>query len=302
MRRSVPWPRVAAFAALAIGLAWLVALPLWLNPTSPLVAQLTVSGMMFTPAVAVAIVALATRQKGFWRYVAAWPMAPVGRFVGMCVLGLFGPLVLVIAGVVAVSVLGLVDIDLEHLSGFAAQLEAAAGPGADLPDPHVLAVVQLISIPAAAVVPNGVLAFGEELAWRGWLTTALRPAGVWPTLLITGVLWGLWHAPVILLGHNYGRTDVWGVLLMLGACVAWGLFFGWLRLRSRSLWPAVLAHGSLNASAGLVMVLMALGSPYRPEIAGPMGVVMWVLLAVVALILAACGQFRSAKLVAQSTP
>src|SRR5690606_22827248 len=157
-------------------------------------------------------------------------------------------------------------------------------------------------IPAAAVVPNGVLAFGEELAWRGWLTTALRPAGVWPTLLITGVLWGLWHAPVILLGHNYGRTDAWGVLLMLGACVAWGLLFGGLRLGSRSLWPAVLAHGSLNASAGLVMVLMALGSPYRPEVAGPMGVVMWVLLAVVALILAACGQFRSAKLVAQSTP
>jgi len=302
MRHSVPWHRVAAFAALAIGLAWLVALPLWLNPTSPLVAQLTVSGMMFTPAIAVAIVAVATRQKGFWRYVAAWPMAPVGRFVGMCVLGLFGPLVLIVAGVVAVSALGLVDIDLEHLSGFAAQLDAAAGPGADLPDPHVLAVVQLISIPAAAVVPNGVLAFGEELAWRGWLTTALRPAGVWPTLLITGVLWGLWHAPVILLGHNYGRTDVWGVLLMLGACVAWGLLFGWLRLRSRSLWPAVLAHGSLNASAGLVMVLMALGSPYRPEIAGPMGVVMWLLLAVVALILAACGQFRSAKLVAQSTP
>ena len=297
---TVPWPRIALFAILALGLAWLVALPLWLNPSSPVIAQLVVPAMMFTPAIAVALVALLTRQKGFWRYVAAWPMAPIGRFVGLCLLGLLGPLALVIVGVITVSMLGLVDLDLEHLSGFAAQLEVVS-MGAELPDPHVIAVVQLISIPVAAVLPNGILAFGEELAWRGWLTTALRPTGVWPTLLITGVLWGLWHAPIILLGHDYGRTDIWGVLLMVGACVAWGMFFGWLRLRSRSLWPAVLAHGSLNASAGLIMVLMAAGSPYRPEIAGPMGIVMWILLLVVVAILALCGQFRSEKLVAELT-
>ena len=303
-RGAVPWPRIGLFAILALGLAWLVALPLWLNPSNPVIAQLVVPGMMFTPAIAVVIVALLTKQKGFWRYVAAWPMAPIGRFVGMCVLGLLGPLALVIVGVIAVSMLGLVDLDLEHLSGFSAQLEAQLGAlgqtAAELPDPHVIAAVQLIAIPVAAILPNGILAFGEELAWRGWLTTALRPAGVWPTLIITGVLWGVWHAPIILLGHNYGRTDAWGVLLMVGACVAWGMFFGWLRLRSRSLWPAVLAHGSLNASAGLIMVLMALDSPYRPEIAGPMGMVMWALLAVLVVILVLCGQFRPAKLVTES--
>jgi membrane protease YdiL (CAAX protease family) len=199
-----------------------------------------------------------------------------------------------------VSALGLVELDIEHLSGFSAQL-AAAGPGTDLPDPHVLAVVQFVSIPVAAILPNSILAFGEELAWRGWLISALRPYGVWPALLVTGVLWGLWHAPVILLGHNYGRTDAWGVLLMVGACVSWGMFFGWLRLRSRSLWPAVLGHGALNASAGLIMIVMDEGSPYRPEIAGPMGVVMWIVLLVLVAVLALCGQFRSAKLVAQST-
>ncbi|GGF43887.1 abortive infection protein [Microbacterium sorbitolivorans] len=293
--------KTALFAVLALGLAWLVAVPLWLDPGNAALAGLLVSLMMFTPAIAVAIVALVTRQKGFWRFVGAWPMVPIGRFVGMCVLGLLGPIALVIAGVAAVSALGLVELDIEHLSGFAAQL-AAAAPGKDMPDPHVLAAVQFIAIPVAAIIPNGFLAFGEELAWRGWLTSALRPYGVWPTLLITGVLWGLWHAPVILLGHNYGRTDVWGVLLMVGACIAWGAFFGWLRLRSRSLWPAVFAHGSLNASAGLIMVVLAATSPYRPEIAGPMGIVMWILLAALVGILALCGQFRPAKLVAQSTP
>lgn len=291
--------RIAAFAVLALGLAWLVTLPLWLGDVTPGIAQLIVSGMMFTPALAVVIVALATRQKGFWRFVGAWPMVPVGRFIGLCALGLFGPLLLIIAGVASASALGLVELDLEHLSGFTAQLEAT-GADTSVLDPHALALFQLILVPIAAIVPNGILAFGEELAWRGWLTSALRPYGVWPTLLITGVLWGLWHAPVILLGHNYGRTDIWGVLLMVGACIAWGMFFGWLRLRSASLWPAVLAHGSLNASGGLIMILLSEGSAYQPEFAGPMGIVMWGVLAVFVAILAACGQFHRTKLVAES--
>ena len=38
-------------------------------------------------------------------------------------------------------------------------------------------------------------------------------------VVVSGALWGLWHAPLILLGYNFGRTDVWGVALMTGAGV-----------------------------------------------------------------------------------
>ncbi len=47
--------------------------------------------------------------------------------------------------------------------------------------------------------------FGEEWGWRGYLVpkTAARLRIV-PTLLVTGVIWGLWHAPLTIIGHNYG--------------------------------------------------------------------------------------------------
>ena len=51
---------------------------------------------------------------------------------------------------------------------------------------------------------NGLFAFGEEYGWRGWLADELRPLGAFWANVITGVLWGLWHAPLILLGFNYG--------------------------------------------------------------------------------------------------
>ena len=87
------------------------------------------------------------------------------------------------------------------------------------------------------------------------------------------------------------RTDLTGVLLMIGGCVAWGILLGWLRLRSASVWPAVIAHGSLNAAAGLVLIVAAT----QPDkaLAGPLGVATWIVLALLTVVLVLTGQFRA---------
>ena len=144
-------------------------------------------------------------------------------------------------------------------------------------------------IPFGALL-NSVLAFGEELGWRGWLVPALRPLGTWPTLLLSGAIWGVWHSPLILLGYNFGRTDITGVLFMIGGCMAWGVLLGWLRLRSASVWPAVLAHGSLNAAAGLIVIFSA--SQPDLALAGPLGLAGWIVAAAVIAVLVVTGQFR----------
>lgn len=293
--RKVPWGAVALFVVTACSLAWLVALPLWLGeglatPIAPLLLPL----MMWTPAVATLIVMLALRvpAKGERaRFLGVWPLRPAKRVVWLIVVGWLAPVVLIVLIVAVSALLGLAQPDFTF-AAYAALLESATPAGTPLPPVEALVVAQLAMVPLGALI-NSVAAFGEEIGWRGWLLPALRPLGTWPALVLSGAIWGLWHAPIILLGYNFGRTDITGVLFMMGGCVAWGVFFGWLRLRSGSVWPAVVGHGALNAAAGLILLLQPIGTPFDLAIVGPLGVVSWGVLAVVALVLALTGQFRT---------
>ncbi|WP_051191622.1 CPBP family intramembrane glutamic endopeptidase [Microbacterium luticocti] len=295
VRGRVAWPAVIVFVVAACALAWLIALPLWVSGqglVSPW-AGAVLPAMMLTPTVAmlIAVFALRTPRTDRLRFLGMWPLRPAGRFVGMLVVGLFGPIVVVGVTTLLAGAFGLVRLDLVGFSGFAEQLRAALPESTPLPPVGMLVAVQLAMIPFAALF-NSVLAAGEELGWRGWLLPALRPLGTWPALVISGAIWGFWHTPIILLGYNFGRTDVTGVLFMIGGCIAWGVLLGWLRLRSASVWPAVLAHGSLNAVGGLVLMLRASGAPADLALVGPLGVVAWGVQAVVVVVLAVTGQFR----------
>lgn len=290
----VPWRAVAVVLLVAVALSWAVTLPLWTGDglASPLLPVLA-SVMMWTPAAGVLVACLVLRvpARDRWRALGVRPTAGWRRAVGMSVLGLLVPPVLVAVGIAVSAALGLVRLDLTGFSGYAAQLEATL-PGGALPggmDVRTLVLVQLVALPLGALV-NSLLAFGEEIGWRGWLLPALLPLGTWPALLLGGVVWGLWHAPVILLGYNFGRPDVTGLLLMVGGCVAWGVLLGWLRLSSGSVWPAVVAHGSLNAAGSMVLLVVAAGVTPDMGVVGPLGVVAWGVLGVVAAVLALTGQ------------
>src|SRR5699024_12044048 len=60
----------------------------------------------------------------------------------------------------------------------------------------------------------------------------------------------------ILLGYNFNRPDITGLGLMGLGCVMLGVLFGWLRLRTGSVWPAVFAHAALNGSTSMLLVLL----------------------------------------------
>ncbi|MCK3770297.1 CPBP family intramembrane metalloprotease [Microbacterium aerolatum] len=285
-----------SFIVLAMGLAWLVTLPLWGSGgvASPLFGVL-VPVMMFTPTIAAIIVMLALRPvpKGQrLRFLGMWPLRPAKRVVWMTIIGLFAPFVLVVASVFVAALCGWVQLDLVNFSGFAQTLAATMPEGTPMPPAIIVIVSQLVMIPFAAATVNAVVAFGEELGWRGFLVPALRPLGTWPALLISGAIWGLWHAPIILLGYNFARYDITGVLLMTAGCIAWGVLLGWLRLRSASVWPAVFAHGMMNACAALVGLVYAAGTTFDMALAGPLGVAGWIVCAVVVVVLALTGQFR----------
>lgn len=299
----VPWRSVVVFVVIAVVLAWLVASPMWLmggtsSPDLGLWMQLLGVPMMFTPAVATLVVVFTMNvPKGErLRFLGMWPLRPAKRVVWFMVAAVFAPPMIVAIVVFVSAALGFASLDLVNFSGFAAMTEAqllALDPRImdSLPPIQLLVTIQILSIPIGALL-NSVFAFGEEIGWRGWLLPALLPLGTWPALLISGVIWGLWHSPLILLGYNFGYTDWRGVALMTGGCVAWGVLFGWARLRSGSVWPAVIGHGALNAAAGLGLLLVAAGADPRMWLVGPLGIVAWAVIAVIVIVLVLTKQFR----------
>jgi len=129
----------------------------------------------------------------------------------------------------------------------------------------------VLSALMAGPTVNAIAAFGEELGWRGFLQRELAPLGFWRASLLVGVLWGLWHAPLIIQGHNYAEHPWLGVPMMVLFCVLWAPILGWLRMRSGSVVAAAIAHGAINAAAGLPLLVIAGGNDLSVGLTGVAG-------------------------------
>lgn len=294
-RPKVPWVSVAVFMVVANALAWVVTLPLWISGglNNPAAGALIVV-MMFTPLIAALLVTFGLQKrprKLGLSYLGVWPLRPLKRTLWMTAIGVFGSIAIVIAGVFLASALGLVDLDLQSFSGFAALASSLGSQTQPIPL-SVLVVVQFLSMPVAALL-NGFFAFGEELGWRGWLLPSLRPLGTWPALILSSVVWGLWHSPIILLGYNFDQPNMFGVGIMITGCVFYGVLVGWLRLRSRSIWPSVFAHGAFNAAGGSILLLSVAGTSVNSAALNPLGWATWIVMALVIAVLVASGQFKN---------
>jgi len=92
-------------------------------------------------------------------------------------------------------------------------------------------------------------AAGEEIGWRGFLVPELEKFNSFTrTALISGVIWGAWHVPLIVWSDYNSGTPTWYALACFATMIISGSFlFAWIRLRSGSVWPAVLLHASHNA-------------------------------------------------------
>lgn len=91
--------------------------------------------------------------------------------------------------------------------------------------------------------------FGEEFAWRGYLLPKLMEKySTKGAVLITGIIWGLWHAPIVYMGFNYGTSHpILGIIMMIFFCSVVNMILSYLFLKSKSIWVPVVAHASINA-------------------------------------------------------
>jgi membrane protease YdiL (CAAX protease family) len=157
-------------------------------------------------------------------------------------------------------------------SMFDAEFSTLASMGVARDRVLTVLVLQLAQGVLLAPFINLIPCLGEELGWRGYLLPRLLER-VSPrvAVLITGTIWGIWHAPMIALGHNFGLNYVgypWlGILLMTLFCIGFGSFIAALTIKTQSAIPAALSHASINGIASAALLVSKTG--YNPLI-GPL--------------------------------
>jgi membrane protease YdiL (CAAX protease family) len=152
-------------------------------------------------------------------------------------------------------------------------------------DPWLLAAIQIASALTIAPIINALFALGEEVGWRGYLLPKLAPLGYRRAVVLSGLVWGVWHWPLIAMGYNYGFDYAgfpWtGMLAFLAFTVGAGTFLAALTVREGSVWPASIGHGAINAIAS-VAVLFVAGQPNTllgPTPVGVLAALPWLLVA-----------------------
>ena len=109
----------------------------------------------------------------------------------------------------------------------------------------------------------------EEVGWRGYLLARLSHLGEARAAALTGIAWGVWHAPAIaLVGFDYPAHRLLGMIAIVCFTMPFGMVLAWLRRRSGSLLAPALAHAALNA----MMPALAIALPHSDSLlASPMG-------------------------------
>jgi membrane protease YdiL (CAAX protease family) len=257
MHQKFDSKRVWIFLLIAFGIAWVIDLAIYMTGGLTDFSVFSLAGglmvvSMFAPSMAHILTRLFTKEgwkglklrlhfkqgKSFWFL--AWFLTPMLAILGMGIYFIIFPQYFDPTFAAAGKVLA----------------QTAQRTGKPVPvTPVMLVLIQTIQVILLAPILNGLATFGEEFGWRAYLLQKLMPLGGRKAMLVLGVVWGLWHWPIIFMGFEYGLSYPgypWlGPLVMLWFTFIISIFFSWLTIKSKSVWPAVIAHASLNGIAAI---------------------------------------------------
>ena len=262
---------------IAFGLAWLLqvyASLLLLRDGNAAAYQLLLAVSMFCPLAAVLLVqkfwlhqptgiSWRPRLKGNGRYLlAAW----------------FGPAVFTLLGAVLYFAVFPSRLDLSGswlVAAYGGEMDART-LRSELGVSTFSYLLQngLMAVTLAPLI-NAVPAMGEEAGWRGYMMPRLKEQlGLLNGRLLGGIIWGVWHWPLMLLvgyeyGTNYLGAPVLGLVVWCVVCFALNTLLDILYEKTGCIWVPAIAHGAFNAIAALPQVLVTPADAYY-NVLGPM--------------------------------
>jgi hypothetical protein len=268
---------IASFLLITFGITYAIEAALALygfrwEGVPPIVGQYIIAGVMWVPALATVLTVKFVTREGFG--VTNLRFGPLKPYL---ISALVIPLAFaVIYGLTWLLGLGQPDWQLSEL------MALMASSGADMstaPSPANLLVTLFLTSLVVGPTINGLFGFGEEFGWRGYLLPKLMPLGKVKAYLLLGVIWGLWHAPLILMGFNYPGYPLLGVLWFCGVTTALSIYLNEMTLRYKSSILAGSIHGAVNGQGyGIWRVLFPTVNPLLGGMTGLVGMAVFTLL------------------------
>ena len=240
-----------AFIFYAITLALAVAVIL----VVPVIGQASLVVTMMTPTIAMVIMLAFISPEGGFRKCLSLLGLDLAGFKGWP-LAIAGPAIIHLAGLVILSVAGLAVFVAPQMSG-------SIG----------FAIFKIMT----GLAIGTLFALGEEIGWRGYMLPRLFSYGVVPAMLIVGFLHGVWHLPLMLTTDYYHNTGnpLLVVPLFLVTLTLAGVFFGFIRIWTGSVWAVAIAHAAANMAWEIMTEMTQTKSPVVLEyVGGESGVIM----------------------------
>lgn len=231
-----------------------------------LLAQSMISGVMFAPTIGVILTRLITGEGFSLKSLNLTIRWKEKKKVYLLTWG--GIALLILLGTIFYFLIfsNQFDPQLGYVSAVLTSLDGTAYTTAQLWQYMFFQILIGIVLSPLANILN---CFGEEWGWRGYLLPKLllrfQPV---TAVVLDGLIWGIWHAPLVaLVGLNYGTGyagfPILGILAMCIFCVAVGTILSYASIQAKSCVPAILGHGLINGFASIGIYFSSLEHPYN---------------------------------------
>ena len=202
----------------------------------------------FAPAIAAFIVRKWITHEGF----ADAGLRPNLRKWRYYLVGWFLPLAVVGWIVISAPLFGLGKPDFSLVRGI--KYLASTGMPVSLSRPLWMLIGGLV----ISAIFSAPINFGEEFGWRGYLQPRLFPDRPVLGAVVTGVIWAYWHLPLTLRGGTFfpDHPFIGAILIYPVSGILLSIIFGWLVLKTGSIWSSSLAHAATNRIGGTLFVLL----------------------------------------------
>ena len=253
------------YLGFTFGVAYAVQIGVWLisksegagnNPVLSSIAQLILAAMMFVPLLGVIVSGAGIKDIGW--------MPKLKGNVLILLFGWFMPTILTAIGTAIYFMVFPTHLDMtgEYLReiGQGASLDQMEAMGVTYQQQIISSIISCLTF---APIINMIVAVGEEAGWRGYMYPVLKErSGRIKGLILGGIIWGMWHWPLIMLtGYEYGTGykgyPIAGMIVFCVCTVAIGILCDYTYEKTNCIWYPALFHGAFNAAATIPIVMAA---------------------------------------------